>query len=52
MIEKFYGHILTPDIMLSIRKAAEKDSRSKGEKAYPFGAARYKGNGFFRLLLV
>ena len=36
MIEKFYGHILTPDIMASIRKTTKQTSRDKGENVYPF----------------
>lgn len=36
MIEKFYGHILTPDIVSSIRKTTKQTSRDKGEKSYPF----------------
>ena len=36
MIEKFYGHILTPDIVSSIRKTTKQTSKDKGGKAYPF----------------
>ncbi|WP_430465940.1 tyrosine-type recombinase/integrase [Tabrizicola sp.] len=36
LIEKFYGHILTPDIMSSIRKTTNQTTRDRSEKAYPF----------------
>ena len=36
MIEKFYGHILTPDIVSSIRKTTNQTTSDKGEKSYPF----------------
>ena len=37
MIEKFYGHILTPDIMLSIRKTTKQTTKQNKKKgAYPF----------------
>jgi hypothetical protein len=36
MIEKFYGHILTPDIVSSIRKTTNQTTRDKSKKSYPF----------------
>lgn len=36
MIEKFYGHILTPDIVSSIRKTTRQNTTSKSDKSYPF----------------
>ena len=36
MIEKIYGHILTPDIVSSIRKTTAQTSSDKGERSYQF----------------
>lgn len=36
MIEKFYGHILTPDIVSSIRKTTKQKIREKSDGGYPF----------------
>ena len=36
MIEKFYGHILTPDIVSSIKKASNQSSSKNLKGSYPF----------------
>jgi len=36
MIEKFYGHILTPDIVSSIRKTTTQKIQTTTENSYPF----------------
>ena len=36
MIEKFYGHILTPDIVSSIKKTTNQSSKDDSSKSYPF----------------
>ena len=36
MIEKFYGHILTPDIVSSIKKTSNQSSSKNLKGTYPF----------------
>ena len=36
MIEKFYGHILTPDIVSSIKKTTSQSSPEQSKGSYPF----------------
>ena len=36
MTEKFYGHILTPDIVSSIRKKTKQTTKNECGKSHPF----------------